>query len=352
MITFRETDFLNFSDSEWNSFHQFRKRIHSQYYPGEPVTDDKSFEEQMKSRMTREAEFDFGIYNDDLLIGSFEFRFFKDDSPHIKGNEKIAFFGIQMLKDYRRRGIGTEALKKITDTCEKNHKELFMTSSHVPETNRFFEAIGAKTVQKATENTLKLNELDWQMIDDWIQEGQNINPKTKIITIIGAIPEEILDQYLKTVNESANSQPHDDREEGEYIVSKEEQRDTENKNAKNKITTLTTIALEENGEVSGFTVLKRIPGKEKAISQGLTGVPIKYRGKKLGKWVKAQMLKYIKDNYPDTESIKTVNAKTNESMVYINRKLGFKKSKEYVMVQVTLDQLKTYFNSKNSTESN
>lgn len=302
--------------------------MHSQYYPGEPVTDDKIFEEQMKSRMTREAEFDYGIYSDNQLIGSFEFRFFKDDSPHIKENEKIAFFGIEMLQDYRRRGIGTEALKKIADTCEKNHKELFMTSSHIPETKSFFEAIGAKTVQKATENTLKLHELDWQMIDDWIQEGQSVNPKTKIRTIVGTIPEEIFDEYLKTVNESANSQPKDDREEGEYIISKEEQRDTEKKNAQNNIITMTTIALEENGEVSGFTVLKRTPGKENALSQGLTGIPIKYRGKKLGKWVKATMLRYVKDNYPGTESIKTINAKTNESMLYINNKLGFKKSKE------------------------
>lgn len=119
--------------------------------------------------MTREAEFDYGVYSDDQLIETFEFHFFKDDSSHIKGKEKLAFFGIEMLKDYRRKGIGTEALKTISTTCERNHKELFMTSSHVPETNSFIEALGAKTVQKATENTLKLNELDWHMIDETIQ---------------------------------------------------------------------------------------------------------------------------------------------------------------------------------------
>ena len=73
---------------------------------------------------------------------------------------------------------------------------------------------------------------------------------------------------------------------------------------------------------------------------------MKYRGRKLGKWVKASLLKFIKDKFPDSEAIVTGNAESNDAMLYINKKLGFKKHKENVIAQITLPDLQNYLNKR------
>ena len=113
-----------------------------------------------------------------------------------------------------------------------------------------------------------------------------------------------------------------------------------------RIKCLIACTVEENGEISGFTEVTMAPGRESLVSQGLTGVPMKYRGRKLGKWVKAGMLQYIASNYPLAKAVATGNADTNAPMLYINNKLGFKKHKESVLAQITLDTIESYLNSR------
>lgn len=348
MISFQKFDFLSFSEKEWNLIHQYRRQIHLQDSPDEPIEDDNTFEEQIKGQlgMLGIEAFTYLIREEEKLIGLFFFYFYNEKAPAYKTNENIAMFQIEMLKKYRRRGVGTRAIKILVDICEKNNKFIFIVGSHVPDTNKFFDAIGAIIAQRNEENKLKLTEIDWEMIDQWIAEGQQINPKTKIITLKGPIPDEYFDNFLKTFNETANLQPKDDLAMGDISITKEDYRKIEQSDIKGNILIFTILTVEEDGEVSGLTQLRKIPGKEKLLSQNLTGVPIKYRGRKLGKWVKAMMLKYVKDNYPDTEAIRTGNANSNAAMLHINQKLGFKKYKEDVLAQVTLDQLKNYLDSK------
>lgn len=348
MISFQDINFLSFSDKEWNIIHQYRRKIHLQDTPEEPIMDDRSFEEQIKGQLSLPGidAFTYLIRDEEKLIGLFFFYFYNEQAPAYKTNEKLVMFQIEMLKEYRRRGVGTQAIRNLIEICEKKNKFVFIAMSKIPETNNFFDAIGAKIAQKHVENKLKLSEIDWKMIDQWLVEGQQINPKTKILTLKGSIPDEYIDNFMKTFNETANLQPKDDLEIGDMTMTKEDYKKIEKSEEKGNIITLTIMTVEENGEVSGLTQLRRIPGREKLLSQNLTGVPIKYRGRKLGKWVKAAMLKYVKENYPDTEAITTGNAESNDAMLHINKKLGFKKYKEEVLAQVTLEQLKNYLNSK------
>lgn len=130
----------------------------------------------------------------------------------------------------------------------------------------------------------------------------------------------------------------------------EQYREMESTDINSGRTNLTTLVIEENGEISGITQLQVFPCREKFLSQGLTGVPIKYRGRKIGKWIKTTMLKYVKDNYPKAEAIVTDNAETNAPMLYINNKLGFKMYKPMIRAEISLNDLQSYFNSKHIEE--
>ncbi len=348
MITFRKFDKLTISKSEWAVIHQYRRQVHSDDTPDDPIINDSTFEEQMKGQiiMLKMKAFDYGIHDDKKLVGLFSFVFFNESSPAYKTNEKIVMFQIEMLKEYRKRGIGSKALKILVDTCEKYNKEIFITNSQIPETNKFFDSIGATIAQRAVEKRLAISNLDWVLIDQWINEGESINPETKVENYVGPIPDEYINEFVTIYNESANSLPKDKLESGDMKISIEEFRKKEQIDLITNVVTLTTLAIEKSGEISGFTILKKFPGKETQFDQNSTGVLMKYRGKKIGKLVKASMLKFVKDNYPNTRAILTKIAESNEAMIAINQKLGFKKHREYVTAQVSLQQLKSYLISK------
>ena len=105
---------------------------------------------------------------------------------------------------------------------------------------------------------------------------------------------------------------------------------------------LTIITTESDGKISGLTEIMDFPDRPTFIEQRLTGVRQKYRGRSLGKWLKALMLLQIKDEFPKAKIIKTENAATNVPMLAINEQLGFKLFKEGINAQITLENLQQY----------
>jgi hypothetical protein len=61
----------------------------------------------------------------------------------------------------------------------------------------------------------------------------------------------------------------------------------------------------------------------------------------LGKWIKAAMLLRIRELHPDVQWIATENAGSNEPMLAINHKLGFKQHRVGTAYQMTRERLET-----------
>ncbi len=75
------------------------------------------------------------------------------------------------------------------------------------------------------------------------------------------------------------------------------------------------------------------------IMQLLTGVKKEYRGRGVGKWLKADMLLYIRDNFSETKYIQTDNAISNAPMISINDRMGFKLNIAQTMYKFDLAKL-------------
>ena len=75
------------------------------------------------------------------------------------------------------------------------------------------------------------------------------------------------------------------------------------------------------------------------VHQQLTAVRPEYRGRGIGKWIKATMLLHLRELYPDLKWISTDNAESNAPMLKINRALGFKPYLTGVEYQIARDQL-------------
>ncbi len=84
------------------------------------------------------------------------------------------------------------------------------------------------------------------------------------------------------------------------------------------------------------------PEQETIINQGMTGVKEEYRGRGLGKWLKAAMLLKVREEFPQVKVVSTRNASSNAAMLSINDRLGSRSHKEGTVGQITVEALEAY----------
>jgi len=111
-------------------------------------------------------------------------------------------------------------------------------------------------------------------------------------------------------------------------------------------TVITAMSEEPERDVSGLTQMGYLPSDGPIIHQWMTGVRQTHRGRGLGKWVKAAMLLRVRSALPQVRIVTTGNATTNQAMLSINKRLGFRVHREGVRAQIKLDALETYLRMK------
>jgi predicted GNAT family acetyltransferase len=99
----------------------------------------------------------------------------------------------------------------------------------------------------------------------------------------------------------------------------------------------TVLTLEGAGKISAFSEMYYSTNTKLILEQTFTGVKEKFRGRGLGKWVKAALLLYMSIKYPEATAVKTGNAESNAPMLSINNRLGFKIYKEKVTAQIKVE---------------
>src|SRR3989442_1294557 len=85
----------------------------------------------------------------------------------------------------------------------------------------------------------------------------------------------------------------------------------------------------------GTSVVWRLQKEPRSLYQGLTGVLREYRGKGIAVALKLKVFDFAKRNGFD--NIRTFNASTNDGMLAINMKLGFKRDLAWITFEKSLE---------------
>lgn len=347
MIIFKTFDVLKANKEEWSIFHSFRKVFHREEYSTDLLVDDDSFENLLRGYVEKgDIKFSYySIFDKEKQIGLFSYYYFSETSPSFNKNEKLVTFDIKLLKKYRRQGIGSQALKIIVEQNEKIGKSVFKTKYDNPDSFFFIKSIGANIAFTYSENELNMVTLDESLLHEWIKEASGRNKNTEIKILEGNIPDLYINEFVTTYMESQNSQPRDNLEGGTEVITVEQYRKDEVIMHSTGYKVISVLAFEKNGKISGLTQVK-ISNKDENLQQGITGVSLLFRGNKIAKWIKAELLLYVKKNYPHAKTIITSNTESNETMNHINSLLGFKCIKKVNVIQVNINQLKIYLKTK------
>lgn len=286
------------------------------------------------------------------LIGICYYSYLKDNSALYKNNKEIGFIDIKLDSDYRRQGVGTKLLRILATILKEKNCKYIETETIYPSGFNFCEKYNGKLTNIKTQSRLYLDNVDWQMIESWIKVGSKSNPEVNLECFYSA-PDENLEEYCNLLSELDNEAPTLEKEEDEKFTetyTPERYREFEHHLKERTYTMYSIRTVEADGNISGLTEIfyseKNTPEE---IKTGLTGVKSEYRGKGLGKWMKASMLKYIKENIPQAKYIVTGNADHNAPMLSINTRLGFKPYLQRKSYRFTIDDLLSFIESNDNS---
>lgn len=258
-------------------------------------------------------------------------------SPDYDSCRHISQIQIAIDPSYRRKKVATHLLKHMIQTASAMGKDTVRADADNPSGSEFCRYLRGDLIHKEYQHRLYLEDVDWQLVDDWCAKGRSRFPQTKIETF-QEYPEKDIVEFCKIYTEIINQRPVGDIQED--LITTPELRRIEERNFKRReIEWHTMISREQDGQISALTDIMYNHQEPPRVHQYFTGVRVKYRRRGLAKRLKAEMMVYIKDRFPEAAYVTTTTAKENHPMRAINKQLGFEPRKTFYMFQWALQDL-------------
>ncbi|MFX1284300.1 MAG: GNAT family N-acetyltransferase [Promethearchaeota archaeon] len=328
------------SDDVWEKFFEAYKKYQEEMYPGDPLPSNDRLKKEMKNPGPDPKDFRWLVFSEETnmnVIGYGRVTIYNESSPAYQSNKHVASGMLFIDKEYRRLGIGTELLMILVTKVKREQKTVFQGGSQHESGKEFCQKFGAKIALTEEENRLNLEDVDWDMINEWKIEGPK-RAEGVTIEMFETVPEKDIEEYCKIYAETLNQVPKGELE-WEAVETPKTRRIREKRRKLLGATWTTMITREENGVISGLTETIYNPDRETLLFQALTGVKKEYRGRGLGKWLKAEMVTYIKKTFPEVKYLVTDFSITNAPMIAINKRLGFKKHMMWTEYKFNVEDL-------------
>ena len=302
--------------------------IFREFEKDDPLPTEEYRMKGFRTKSPSNDDYNWLVWKGDKVIGLAYLVVKNKNNASFEENKHVGFFDIRVLKDHRRKGIGTELFSTILQKAKEiGFVETLQNGTTRESGFKFNEHYNGILAMESVENRCYISEVNWDLMNDWVKQGRDKGKQEgRTLQWFEACPEDIVEDFCEVYTETMNQQPLGELE-TRPLITPESRRETEKLQEERGFNWHTIITREKNGKISGVTDVTYIPGMSHKIYQELTGVLKQYRGNGLGKWLKAEMLNFIQKQYPDVKYIQTGNADANAPMLSINTRMGFKAHK-------------------------
>ncbi len=335
---------------EWARYHAFRRVRREETDPDDPLLGDRATEELMKRSDPEWESLYFATTRREPegLIGWLKLNLTREEALAHKTNAHMLWAYAEVLAPHRRQGMGRALLAKAVEVARKRGRSLIVLGTDEEDGRRFIETIGAEVALRWRESRLYLDQLDWNMVEEWAEAGPARSPETTLQFSTNQPDESLIEEFCDIQTEVGNQEPREDLDVGDEVYTPEILRERVDSYVNAGGTLQRAITLEKGGTISGYTVMGYFPDEKTMIHQDETGVREAFRGHGLGKWLKAAMLLRVREEYPQVKIVTTGNATSNAAMLSINQRLGFKPHKEGVEAQIRVAAAEEYLGKEAS----
>jgi GNAT superfamily N-acetyltransferase len=243
-------------------------------------------------------------------------------------NTETAWIFVAVEPDRRGRGIGAVVLDGLLEVARAEGRTQLIAGAGIP----FEERESSPILRWATQQgfTLANTEIqrnlelpvDAALLDTIAAEAQEKHGDYEILSFVGPLPDELLPSWCELSNTFMLEAPMGDVDVEAGATTPETVREKDRVSEKLGRTVYSAVAVKD-GKVVAHSDIGVSRDDEEAHQWG-TLVSRDHRGHRLGAAVKVANLRALQARQPEVLRVVTTNAETNEWMVAINERLGFR----------------------------
>lgn len=332
-------DFNSASADFWKRYHDYRRARQEESRPDDPQLPDEIAESTLKRENPFDIEYRYEMSLHGNLLSWFAGSTSKPGTPGHDSNKHLFWADLYVRPDHRRQGIASSWLPLLLELMDECGCTVVGFGTEDAPGHAFLKWMGAQARLTGAENRLKLADVDWTMIERWMDEGRARSPQTMLEAYDGPLPEAMWDDFVPQFSSLLNTMPWENLDHGEIVITADHMRDWYARVAIRDERMHSILTREPDGLMSSITEAAWAPHRPAIVEQRFTGVRPDARGRGLGKWIKAAMLRHLHELYPKAEWIVTENAGSNAPMLAINKMLGFKEYRAGAEYQISRDDL-------------
>jgi GNAT superfamily N-acetyltransferase len=240
-------------------------------------------------------------------------------------NLHLAWVGIQVHPEHRRRGHGTAMLEELVGEVRARGRTSIGIDGWDGEGARGFAARhGFEQKSAAIERRQQLAELDWSAVERLHAEASAAATAYEIVRREGRTPDHELEE-LAVMASAINDAPTDDLDIEDEVFSADRMRAYETAQLDRGRRMFRTFARHRvSGELAGHTVVLVDGERPELADQHDTTVVRSHRGHRLGMLLKTDMNLSLREVQPQLTEISTWNAESNDHMIGINDAIGYR----------------------------
>lgn len=228
-------------------------------------------------------------------------------------------------RDHRGRGIGTALFLRGMEALESEGRSKLIVD--IPDRSpgeSVARRAGLTRVFREQINQLLVSDIDWVLMDSWIDAATDRAGDYELVFWQPPFPEHGLEEWCR-ICDVMNTAPIDDFDLEETVMTPEKWRSIEvNLDARGYVIRSAIAVHNPSGRFAGLTTLMAQRHRPRIAQQDDTVVDPEHRGKGLGRLLKASMAKRFLAEFPDVTRINTGNAGSNAPMLKINEEMGFR----------------------------
>lgn len=262
------------------------------------------------------------------------------DTFDLEGNRHLGQCRIEVMRPYRRDGIGRVLLGQIAHAARTRGRRLLTGQTHslVPDGAAFARAAGAEVGLEMTIYELQLATIDPARLARWRERAVERAADYELVAIDGRFPDEWL-APMAAAKAAINEAPSGtiDIEDVDYTPELLREIDASIE-ARGLDRWMLAARRRGEDEIAGYSELYFDPAAPRRADQGDTAVLRTHQQKGLGRWLKAAMLERLRRERPQVEVVRTANAVSNATMLRINEALGFAPYDRSEIWQIDVDR--------------
>jgi len=302
------------TDADGVAYHRLITATEAVDHPADPPTELAEIAGRLRLRRDDRRVLRWVVRDGDAMIGHVVLVLPDIDNQH------LAISNVLVRPDQRRHGLGTALLRAAVAAAAADGRSSFLVEADDGSPGEAFcRAHGLREVSRARLSLLRLAAVDWAEVG-----ALAAAPHTgyRLVRWTDRCPDELVERYA-VAKTAMNDAPVDGADIADEVFTAGVIRQNEAGHREMGFTHWVTVAVhEQTGAVAGLTELV-LASPPRAFQEDTAVVPA-HRGSGLGLWVKADMLCRLRAERPEVTEVMTGNAASNEHMLRINTRLGFR----------------------------